>query len=652
MAKQSACFDVKLTEDERKTLASDLCDEIQNALDARQAVIGHGGTMDLMDWYYEQGKSDARDLPFPGAADLTSYLIREKVDGMVARIDDTINGVEPFCTVDGWGADSQKAAAVEAFHEWQVDEEGLKEELSKVALGALLEDCFVLEVRERIETKRVVEEVDVALAMDGESPVFSDGQPELQTEADGEPVMAQPGQASAKVKRSHTKTRRLGPEYDAISMKDYVLLPGHAKNRRQVWGDAKRFFLRVSELNERAADDIYDKDAVANIGTQSDREDQATLPVADVAPQQGESVEKELFEMCLKRDLDGDGREEWYVVTLSIKHREILRLKLDTLVMKIGKSRRVPFVLLPRRNSVYGYSYAEMQLTLAEEHTSLRNMKADRGALATNKPIKRTSNSKWDPELEPFGVGRVITVGDMNELMEMEIADVPSSIVEQERSIIGSSERLSGQSDMSLGFQATAARTLGENQMVQQGSAVRVKKLINHFRRSVAVVMEIRHAIWEEALASDAKGLEAPASVVQTMQLAGQTDFSGRFTADMLKGKYRFKPYGSVDTADSPRQMQYFNQWLELLGKLSQLIPSVQMMMQSPDVLKSIMQEGARVYKVRNPEVFMKALQQPMQGMLPPAGGMDAGGAQPGMGAQPPGIEQLLASLGGGQRVQ
>lgn len=643
---KSSAFDVKMTVEERNTLAHDLCLEITGALDARQATIGDGGTIDLLDWGYEQGRTAPSDRPFPGAADLTSYFITENVDAMRARILKTIFGVEPFCVVDGWGVDAAKTAQVEAFHEWQVYEEGLPEVLSVVAHGALLEDCFILEVRERIETRRHVEEVDVMLQTteDG-APIFTDGHAAIQMDEDGEPVPAEPGKASARVKRNYTKTRRLGPEYDAISMKDFVFLPGHAKSNRQVWGYAKRCWLRTPELKERADDGVYDTDAVEAMGTQSDRHDSGNSPAADVAAQQGPSVEKELFEVSLKRDLDNDLREEWYVATVSLKHKCLLRLKLDTLVMKVGKPRCVPFVLCPRRDSIYGYSYAEKLVTLWEEHTALRNMKADRSALATNAPIKRLQGSIWDPDTQPFGVGNVIDVRDMGEVEAMAINDVPPSVIEQERALIAAKERVGGLSDMAVGVQAGQSRTLGENQMVQAGSAVRVEELVDHFRSAISVVMELRHAIWEEALDADKKGLQAPLSVSNRM---GE-DFSGTFTADMLKGHFRFKPYGSVETANTQGQLQSFNGWLELLMKFGQINPLVGQVLQNPDVIKALMEEGARVYKVRNSQVFLKALMPQPQAMLPAAGGMDAGGgqAQP-MGGQPPDIASLMAMLGGG----
>jgi hypothetical protein len=664
--KQDGPFDLDLSDTARTGLAHQLCQDVDDALMVRSDVIAQGGVIDLIDWFYEQGRSAAEDRPFPGAADLTSYFITENVDALRARLMRAVFSVEPFCTVDGWGPDADKVSAVEEFHEWQIHEEGLPAILGQYAHQALLEDCAILEVRERIETRKTVETFDAVLELnDAGGPIFETDargkpRPKLKRDAAGDPIRAQAHEAAATVEQTATKTRRLGPECDVISMRDFVFLPGHAKNARQVYGYAYRFWQRVPEIEEKAKDGIYDATAVARLGTQSDRE-AAAVPtpaaVSSIAPQTGPSVEKELFALSIKRDLDGDGREEWYVATISLAHRELLRLKLDTFVMAVGMPRCVPFVPYPRRDSVYGYSYAgDKLLTLAEEHTALRNMKADRGALATNAPMTLVSGALWDPDAEPLGVGRVIHVRDHNEVKQLQIADVPNSIIEQERALVNAKERVGGLSDMSIGVQAAASRTLGENQMVSMGSDIRVEEALGHFRASIAQIMKLRHAIWVETLKADAKGVDAPASVTDALSVRGQALTDGRFTVAQLAGRFRFKAYGSVETADSHFRQQSFNQALLSLGNLAQIFPGLRAIFENPDVVKAVLDEWCRVNKVRNRLPFLKALQA-VRGTLPAAAGNAAPAPMiPGAGGAPPGgpaggtpdLQALLTRLTGG----
>lgn len=669
-SKKVTPFDVKLDANERLQLGGELATEIEDALIARGDVINAGGQIDLADWFYEQGRSRAEDRPFPGSADLTSFLITQDVDAMKARAMKAVWSVRPFAFVEGWGRDAQKAPFVEEFMDWQVRKSDLKVELGRTILGALLEDCYILEVSERVETRKITEEIDVALELHPETggPIFAPHPktgvptPQLQMDEHGEPVSPQDGQPSAKVRRTHTKTKRLGPQYDPISMKDFVFLPGHAKSQRQVYGYAYRFKKRVPELREAVDDGIYDAEAVTAIGEESDTEmDDAPSPVADVAPQYGAAREKELFQLSFKRDLDGDGREEWYMATVSLKHRQLLRLKLDHFAQKIGRSRCVPFVLFPRRNSVYGYSFAFNKLiTLAEEHTGLRNMKADRSALATNAPIMQTPGGLWDPNTQPMGVGRVITVRDNKELTQMQIPDVPQSVILQENQIMIANERVSGMSDSAAGVLSAQRRTLGEQKLVAGGSAVRVDEVIGYLHTAIADVLTISHAIWLETLQADPKGLDAPQSVMQSIQQR-DPEFDGKFTYDMLAGDFQFEPYGSDELADPQKRRADFDNGFIALANLAKVFPGLGVILNNPDVAKATLEQWLRAYNVRDRQPFLGAFNAPA---LPPVGaGMGAppmgepagAGMPPGApsgipvpGAAPPNIGALMAALAAG----
>lgn len=611
-------FDVTLSTSERQTLATELCREVQDAISARSTMIADGGLIDYYDWLYEQGQSDKNDLPFPGAADLTSYLITQDVDAMRSRLMKAIFGVRPFAFVEGKGADAAKAPYVEAFHDWKVRKSELKLELAKTIHGALIEDGYILEVSEKIETRRITDTIDAALDVSGGGPTFENGQPKLKLDEYGEPVPAQAGEPSAKVERTQTKAKRLGPQYDAISLKDFVFLPGHVKSMKQVWGHAYRIWKRLPELQELAKDGIYDEDAVKLLGDSSDRQLASVPPPVDtVAAQEGPSVEKELFQLSLKRDLDGDGREEWYIATLSLPHQTLLRLKLDTFVMKVGKPRCVPFILFPRRDSVYGYSYAGKEVTIAEEHTGLRNMKADRQNLATNAPMTRLQTALWDPDTQPIGVGRVIDVRDHNEVKPFIVPDVPASVVQSEMVIHQANERVSGLSDNFVGLLAQQERTLGENRLAAGGSAVRVDEVVGHLHAAIATVLELSHAIWVETAEADPRGVEAPASMVTALQNRGLDLQNGRFTLSQLKGDFAFEPYGSDSNANPEHQLSKFNAGMEALANLAKVFPGLQGIFQNPVLAQTILEQWARVYEIHDIQPFMNALKTAQQ--QPPA---------------------------------
>lgn len=660
-------FDIKLTAAAREQLESDLCHDIEEAFAARSSIIEDDGLIDLADWFYEQGRSAPNDLPFDGAADLTSPLITQDVDSLRARLMKAVFGVRPMAFVEGRGQDAARAPIVEAFMDWQLRKTDLKLELGKTILGALIEDCYVLEVSEKVETKKIQDELHVALQLnEQQQPVFSgeSGDPLLQQDDDGEFVPAPlddtgvPTVPAAKIARTQTKTKRLGPQYDAISMKDFVFLPGHAKNRKGVYGYAYRIYKRIPELQEAAEDGIYDEEAVEALGTNSERNDTSIPTSVDsvAASRDEKSAEKELLQLSIKRDLDGDGREEWYIATLSLPYRKLLRLKVDTFAQKYGLWRCVPFVLFPRRDSIYGYSFAfNKLLTIAEEHTALRNMKADRSALATNAPMTVLQTALWDPDAQPIGVGRTIPVRDHNEVKQLDVRDVPPSVIEQEHAIIGMNERVSGLSDAAVvGVTSDDKRTATENRIVAGGSGVRVDEIVGYLHLALAEVMAVSLAFWIESLESDKQGIDAPASVLAGLSQSGNELANGKFTAAQLKGDFQFEPYGSDENADPARRQQMFANKFIALGNLGKTFPAVQSLFMNPDVGKTVVEEWARNYDVRDLQPFLNALTAVPGGMMPAAGPMGAGAGalppQPGLpqpGGLPPDVAQAFASLHG-----
>ena len=137
-----------------------------------------GGDLDYWQWLYEQGRRHPSQLPWPGAADLSTFLITEKVDALRARFVKTIF-VDPVWIVEGWGPSADKAPAVEEFHQWKLEEERLQGILGKVFHQSLIEGTGVLEVTERVEPRvsRKTVNAKVVTAEDGSMVLGPDGKP-------------------------------------------------------------------------------------------------------------------------------------------------------------------------------------------------------------------------------------------------------------------------------------------------------------------------------------------------------------------------------------------------------------------------------------------------------------------------------------------
>jgi hypothetical protein len=639
-------------------LARWLCEEVQGALDVRGQLEPR---LDYWHRIYEQDRTRIyTNSPVNQGADLTSPLGTQYVDALHARTMQTVFGVEPIWTVEGWGDAVPRAPFVEEFHQWTAEDERVQSYVDRAILNSWIDGVGVLEVFEEIDYRPVRRTIQAVIeqAPDVLGQIHSvfgeDGRPVFVRDERGAYVEASgdtEGQPTGELEIDDYQLVRVGPGYAVIDLQDFLVLPGHARERRDVWGYAKRFFRRVPYLAQKAEDGIYDADIVTALGDDNERDttvEDARIGVT-VARQDGATAEKELWEVSFLANLDGAG-ERWWVATIHIKEQQLLRLKYDDLGTQIGFGRFVRFVPLPRKNSLDGFSVIGHKLiTLIEEHTAVRNLRADKSALAANAPIKVMQGALYDPEEQPFGVGRVIYVRDMREVEQMVVADVPQSVNQWEQTIFDAAERSMGVNDVASGIQSDANRTLGEVQMRTGASEVRIGLLVKRLQESMEELGQIRHVIWKRALVSQG-AIEASGTVMAGLEARGQDVSSllsdGKVTPDLLEGKFKFKPRGSVDTADNGRNRADFVQLMQMLPAMFQANPTAAAAWQSPRAATALNEQVVKLFKFSDRQAILgmpgqaagqtsqlladPAMQAAMQAAM--SGGAGASGGAPPMG--------------------
>lgn len=651
-------FELKLTEEQSKALALFLCDELQMGLDARS-----GTDRDTEYWWmlYEQARTrTGRNAPWPDAADLTSYLGAEKVDALHARIMRTVFGADPIWTVEGWGDAADKAPFVEEFHQWKAEEDRLAGVVDKLVLCALVEPRGLLEVYEgtemRVTRKRVMAKVVTDPAT---GALLYDEEMNLQCEMGPDGKYVEPGpQDIAEEKVVDERARvRTGPVERVIPYRDSVILPCQARDKEEIWAYGKRVVRRYADLERKAKAGMYDLEAVERMTETGDQEASLALQRAggSVAPQENKATaEKELWELLVLLDINAffkaktlkpirgakdayDGAR-WYLTTLHLPSQQMLRVQHDDM----EQSRFVPMILFPRPDRcTEGFSFVGHKLiTTIEEHTAVRNMRADRSAMAVQAPIKRLQGALWDPIDQPWGPKAVIDVRDMKELDVMTVPDVTAPLVQWEQSIERTAERLAGVNDIASGQVSQESRTLGEVNMATEQSFVRMDLIVRRCQEAMEDLATIRHAILKRA-AAERQGFEAPAAMVANLEGRGASIDAympdGKVTAELLEGAFRFKPNGSVDTADPSKRMALFVQWIQMLPTLMQAFPLPTM---NPlQMNRAIWREACRVFKIENTQAFIGSpaqdVMQPQNPMLQMLlGGM--GGAPSMLGASPP----------------
>lgn len=617
-------FEVKLSKDELRDLGIALALNVTEALAARSVTEA-----EVMYWHtlYEQGRTrTAKNSPWADAADLTSHIGTEKVDALRARIVKTIF-VEPVWTVEGWGSSEAKAPFVEEFHQWQQEVEGFQSACARAIHLSLIEPRGVLEVYEDTQRRPVRKTIKakLQLAPDG-SPIVNDKfEPQLEMGPNGQYVEVEDEQTpSAQTEIDSYEVIARGPRHRTIPYRDFLVFPAHATDKADIWGYGKRFFRRVDDLTARVTSGVYDKAAVEALGTDDEHQSETTLAGEQlgVPPAVDGRAEKELWELLILKDC-GDGLR-WYVGTLHVRTMTLLRFQYDD----IGRPRYFSLVPFPRPNSTEGYSFIGHKLiTTIEEHTAWRNLDADRGSMQLQMPMKVLQGALWDPDVEPIGAKAVITVRAMNEVEPLVLPDVTGTAVERIQSAERAAERLAGITDAAAGVRPEQTRTLGETNIITEQSFVRMDEAIKHIQETLEDVAQVRHIMWQRALAEMGdEGLTAPPSVSQSLQLKGISPTShspntlmgleGRtpdtlgsaslkFTADMLEGTFRFKPRGSVETADKNRMRQDWNQSLQAMGELVKVNPTIAALMQSPGATKALVEQWARLYHVQDKQAFL-----------------------------------------------
>lgn len=588
---------------DRACLTQWICNELDLALSARS---GDEREIKYAWALYQQDRTRGRSAPWAGAADLTSPYAAEYVDALHARLM-TIIFTEPVWTIEGFGPSAIKAPFVEEFHQRAQEEERFQGYADELILRALVEGSGVVEISENVDMRRETTRKRVKLKLHEGQPVLEDGDPALEQDDSGQYLEAQGEEPSADVDVDALEPVRVGPAYDVVPALDFLTLPGHARDRTQVWGHAKRLYRRVPELAAKARMGVYDRKAVEALGTDNERQTKSDEAPAQhtIVTQDGPTAQKELWDLQLLIDCDGRG-ERWYRATVSKDRLQLLRLKRDD-----RTTRYAQFTPFPKPGTVgRGYSLISHKMrTVIEEDTAIRNLRADKAAFKASQPMLRQVGALWDPMEQPIGPGRVLDVRDKNEVSVLQgIEDVPASVHIWKQDVRTDGDRLLGTNDTALGQDTSSEKTLGEVQLRAGYSEVRMNVILKRLSEALEEVWLARHAIWKRTL-QERQGM-TPSRAMVVGQMAQGVDVQGvgqdgLVTPDLLEGTFWAKPKGSVETADLNRQRQDFNSMLTTLPALAQMNPTIAAIFATVPAAKSLVKTMLKVNRVQDVQSFI-----------------------------------------------
>jgi len=498
----------------------------------------------------------------------------------------------------------------------------------------------LLEISEGTDVRPVRRTITAKVQLDPMTggPIYGDDfQPLLEQDERGRYVEATEMDLGMETVVDEYERVRTGPVYRILPYRDSLILPGHARDREDIWGYGKRFWRRQADLERMAKAGVYDHAAIEKLGT-DDRQPDAALQRAhqDVAPQTRSLAEQELWELLVLLDVNKlfadhhvgrlNGRAyqgaRWYLATLHLGTNQLLRFQHDD----FERSRFVMVNLFPRPDrATEGFSFVGHKLiTVIEEHTAWRNMAADRAALEVQMPIKRLTGALWDPYDQPMGPKAVIDVRDMNEVQGMDLPRLTNAAFQHIQMSEKIAERIAGVNDIAAGQVNQEQRTLGEVRMATANAEIRMDAIIRRFQEAMETIGEIRHAIWKRTLADRQEEMELPQSVILNLEGRGASidQFlpDKKMTAALLQGAFRFKPRGSVETADPHLQRQDLIQMLQILLPNPLFAP----FFMNPMAARSLLRQALRVFRVENTQAILGSATQDLlgqgglPGMVPP----------------------------------
>jgi hypothetical protein len=125
-----------------------------------------------------------------------------------------------------------------------------------------------------------------------------------------------------------------------------------------------------------------------------------------------------------------------------------------------------------------------------------------------------------------------------------------------------------------------------------------------------------------------------------------------RVTAQLLEGAFRFKPHGSVETADLSKQRGDFVSAMQFLPVFLQAFPTLAQQFRSVEAGRAMGREFIRLFRIPNPQAFLGSpaqdLQQALQGPLGAVMGAPMSPAVPGVPGPLGGPPEALPLPSGG----
>ena len=438
-----------IPEEEQEELVKKLkheYDTFKSAVGPLHAKIDH--------WHklYETSSQERKMFPWPDAANFNVPLIMATVDSIHARITKAVFDVDPIWLAKARHAGTHDAAKkAEKYLDYWADEAGVAEKLDMLTLNMLIEGTGILKADWVRATRSIPEMPD---------------------------PQGQPGPSEV--------TEYEGPSVYHVPLKDFIMIPADAPTMEDAVYVGHRVFLNHQQLTSRRDQGFY-----FNVDKLLENQGDSTFnrspqPISSIIATKAsdakyeETNQYEIIEMYGPYDF-GDGPVP-ALMTFSAEHSILLRI--EPYPYQYGRAPYVDFTVYPRANFFWGRSVPEMLESAQAEITAMHNMRADAIAIRIAPPIVTLTGSPWDPEETPWQPGQRIEVTNPNEIYQMQLQDVPSSLFAHEQDTLAFVERVTGMSDYFMGRSPSQNRTATEVNRVTSEGLARIDVMVSRFQKT------------------------------------------------------------------------------------------------------------------------------------------------------------------------
>jgi len=314
------------------------------------------------------------DKPFKNACKVVPPFIRPATDMIADRLGKTTFGVDPFFMVKGQNdvQDDVVAAYLQRGLQWYMERMRMPARMDR-GNSLIARDGLSWAVVRYVHNTTWVKN---SVRREVEQQVLGEnGQPMLNA-LSGQPYTTLAERQEDSWERVTTYK---GPEVRIESAEDCGVYPAAATTTDDVEGYYRKVTRTLREWRELESAGMYENidDLERNVEVRNDQDEQTRKEgVEPSLPGKDPAAPKTAYE-CIWRWRSKQGPDAWYVFTISLEPRALLRA--EEYWYNHGRPNIIPLRILPRQNSLYGYSIPELCENLQEEMNALLRQHTDAG---------------------------------------------------------------------------------------------------------------------------------------------------------------------------------------------------------------------------------------------------------------------------------